>query len=200
MGAVNTLMRREGQVIGANTDVPGFFAHLDAAAPGWDAARPHVLLLGAGGGARAILHGLMARPIGRLSLANRSTARADALLAGIKPPVPCDVTPWPVTAQALAEADLIINATALGMAGQPPLELPWPERMAGKVVYDIVYVPLETPFLREGQRRGAVAVDGLGMLLQQAAIAFAHWFGEQPVVDAALRERVAADVRAKTPG
>ena len=94
----------------------------------------------------------------------------------------------------LAEAALLVNTTALGMKGQPPLELDIAPLPAGAVVADIVYAPLETPLLAAARARGLAAVDGLGMLLHQARPGFEAWFGVAPVVDEALRAFVAADL------
>jgi shikimate dehydrogenase len=197
IGAVNTLYVRDGAVWGANTDAPGYFAHLDQSAPGWDRGigqdRPRILVLGAGGGCRAVLHGLLARRTGDILLCNRSAERAAQIAADfgdarIRP------MSWPPSAGQIATARLVINTTSLGMVGQPPLDLAWPEDMAGQNVSDLVYAPLETGMLAAGRARGALAVDGLGMLLHQAAIAFELWFGVRPQVDDALRALVVADL------
>ncbi len=193
MGAVNTVFRREGALVGANTDVAGYFAHLDAACPGWNAAPPRVLLLGAGGAARALAWGFLDRGAASVVLANRSRDRAAALAAAIGDSR-LSVGAWPVTPEAVAGCDLLVNATSLGMKGQPPLELALPARMDAQIVSDIVYAPLETALLAAARARGARAVDGLGMLLHQAAFAFGHWFGVTPKVGRTLWERVADDV------
>jgi shikimate dehydrogenase len=193
MGAINTLYRQDGLIWGANTDAPGYFAHLDASAPGWDADRPSVLVLGAGGACRAVLHGLLVRKVGAVRLSNRSAERAQGLSDTFVDPR-LTLAAWPPARTEIASARLIINTTSLGMAGQPALDLVWPEHMTGQIVSDLVYAPLETPMLAAGRARGAHAVDGLGMLLHQAAIAFALWFGVRPVVDDALRDLVVADL------
>ena len=199
MGAVNTVFMQDGYLTGANTDVPGFFASLDQAVAGWDAQPRKVLLIGAGGAARAILHGLGERNISLVTIANRSRERAEALLPphGSSPLARYVVAEWPLTEAVLDNHDVIINATSLGMAGQPALELAWPDRLAGTIVIDIVYVPLVTPFLDEAAKRGAITVDGLGMLLHQASLAFVHWFGIRPVVTPALRSLIEADLLPK---
>lgn len=198
MGAVNTVYLEDGKLTGANTDVAGFFAHLDRSCPGWDNEPASVLVLGAGGAARAIVHGLTARHVRRLGLANRSQERADALLADIvgrmRPGFAGEVMNWPVATASISQANLVINATSLGMKGQPPLDLAWPDQLTDTIAYDIVYAPLMTPFLVDAQARGARIVDGLGMLLHQAALAFAHWFGETPQVTPELRALIEADL------
>jgi shikimate dehydrogenase len=197
MGAVNTIFMADGALTGANTDVPGFFAHLDEAAPGWSSAPGDALVLGAGGAARAIAYGLIRRGLGQVKICNRSPERARALAEGLGGKAASIA--WPPAANELGEARLIVNATSLGMKGQPPLALEWPPRLDGRIACDIVYDPLETGFLMEARARGASCVDGLGMLLHQAALAFGCWFGTAPAVTPALRALVEADLRAPGP-
>lgn len=201
MGAVNTVFMDRGKLTGANTDVPGFFAHLDEKCADWLRSAEQVLVLGAGGAARAVIYGLLQRGIPRILIANRSAARAQALIdsfGALAGPARIAVAPWPVSSATLASSRLVINTTSLGMVGQPPLVLDWPDRVDDMIVYDIVYVPLETDFLREARRRGARTVDGLGMLLHQAAIAFGFWFGTTPQVTPDLWAMVAADITRAT--
>lgn len=185
IGAANTLTFAEDGLHADNTDAPGFLANLDAAGP-WDAERPAVVL-GAGGAARAIVVALQDRGVPRIRLANRTRARAEALAAefgGI------DVAP--LDDPGLRDAGLVVNTTALGMAGQPPLALDLAPLPPDAVVTDIVYAPLDTPLLQAAAARGLRTVDGLGMLLHQAAPGFRRWFGAEPVVDDALRAAVLA--------
>jgi shikimate dehydrogenase len=198
MRAVNTVFMRDGALWGANTDVAGYFAALDAAAAGWDARPANVVMLGAGGAGRAIALGLLRRNVAELTIVNRTLGTAETLV-GFLDDARVSATPWPVEAGQLGRASLIVNTTALGMEGKPPLDMDWPAALAGVTVSDIVYVPLETPFLAQARARGAVCVDGLGMLLHQASYAFAHWFGHRPPVTAALRALIEADLRPLAP-
>jgi shikimate dehydrogenase len=191
MGAVNTVFMREGRLCGENTDVPGFFASLDEGAPGWDHVARQVLILGAGGAARAIAHGFLKRNVKLVSLANRTPERAVAIRDALADPR-LSVQTWPVEADVVSAHEVIVNATSLGMNGQPPLELHWPDDMTGKLVSDAVYVPLETELLAAARARGSTCVDGLGMLLHQAALAFGHWFGTTPMVTPELRRLIEA--------
>lgn len=100
----------------------------------------------------------------------------------------------------MADADLLVNTTSLGMVGQPPLDLDITPLKAGAIVYDVVYVPLETEILKSARARGHRTVDGLGMLLHQAVEGFRHWFGRKPEVTADLRTLLAEDIRATVPG
>jgi shikimate dehydrogenase len=191
-GAVNTIFREEGRLVGDNTDVTGFIGHLSASCPGWRADVRKAVLLGAGGGAKAIAHGLLNESEADLVIVNRDVGKAQALAAQLGPRV--GIRPWSERDVALADADLLVNATALGMKGQPRLEIDLAGMGARALVYDIVYVPLETGLLRAARARGLVAIDGLGMLLHQAAPAFARWFGVMPQVTPGLRAMIAADI------
>lgn len=192
LGAVNTLWIEGGELHGDNTDVAGFLGALDADAPDWDSRLKTAVVLGAGGAARAILHGLKTRGAHTIRLINRSRARAEDLAAqfgGI------DVVDWDRRAGALQDADILVNTTSLGMNGQPPLDIDVSALPASAVVDDIVYVPLETPLLARAKARGLRTVGGLGMLLHQAVPGFERWFGVRPTVTAELRALVEADVR-----
>ncbi|PZN98717.1 MAG: shikimate dehydrogenase [Hyphomicrobiales bacterium] len=192
VGAVNTIWREGDRIHGDNTDVSGFLDHLDASAPGWNQRVGTALVLGAGGAARGIAFGLKARGMSRILLVNRSRARADELAAALG--VPVQAADWDEQAGLVATADLIVNTTALGMHGQPPLDLDLAGLRVGTIVDDIVYVPLKTPLLLEAERRGGIAVDGLGMLLHQAVPGFARWFGVTPTVTPTLRALIEADI------
>ncbi len=187
-GAVNTLVFEGGRILGRNTDGWGFCESLRDQAPGWRADAGPAVLLGAGGAARAVAARLLDEGCPRLTLVNRNRARAETLAEALGGPVVvADDAP-------LADAALLVNTTSLGMKGQPPLEIDPSPLPAGAVVADIVYVPLETPLLAAARARGLIGVDGLGMLLHQARGGFTAWFGLDPVVDAALRAVVAADI------
>lgn len=192
MGAVNTIWVEDGKLHGDNTDAFGFLAHLDDRVPGWDARTASALILGAGGAARAVVHGLVSRGVGRIILVNRSMARAEDLAAEFG--VGVEARGRSEAAALVAKSDLIVNTTSLGMQGQPPLDLDLAGLRPGTIVDDIVYVPLETALLAEAGARGGVPVDGLGMLLHQAIPGFERWFGVRPEVTPALRARLEADI------
>ena len=195
IGAVNTLFFDGSErLCGDNTDAPGFVAHLDQSLGlSWtERGAGTALVLGAGGAARAIIVGLLERGLSRIRVANRTPARAEALVA--LDPARVEAVAWHDLPDALARTGLLVNTTALGMIGHPPLDLdllPLPEDAA---VADIVYAPLETPFLAAARARGLPAVDGLGMLLHQAVPGFARWFRTTPRVTPALRARIVADL------
>jgi shikimate dehydrogenase len=184
-GAVNTLVFDEGGAItGDCTDGVGFLASLG----GFDPRSGPAVLMGAGGAARAIAAALLDAGCPRVTLVNRSRARAEALAEALGGPVAVAGAP------PLDDAALLVNTTSLGMAGQPPLEMDLSPLPAQAVVADIVYVPRETPLLRAAAARGLSAVGGLGMLLHQAVPGFAAWFGVTPVVDAEVEALLAADI------
>ncbi len=191
---MNTLWREDGRLWGDNTDVAGFLANLDEAAPDWAERGKLAIVLGAGGAARAVVYALISRGFERVAIVNRTQARAEALAGHFGGST--TAMSWADLATELPEADLLVNASSLGMVGQPALTVnvsALPERA---VVADAVYVPLRTPLLEAARARGIRTVEGLGMLLHQAAPAFARWFGDQPVVTPALRALVEAEVMA----
>ena len=185
-GAVNTLVFGPGGIMGSNTDGAGFVANLRA--HGIDPARGPALVLGAGGSARAIAAALLAlgTPV---RVCNRTAARAEALAAALPG---LGVVPWTERAGALRGQALLVNTTQLGMAGQPPLDMPLDAAAPDMAVADIVYAPQETALLARARALGLPAVGGIGMLLHQAAPGFAAWFGVMPSVDQALLDAVLA--------
>ena len=192
VGAVNTLWLDDGVLRSSNTDVEGFVASLDAGVPGWAKIVERAVVLGAGGAARAVVFGLLARGVGRIHVVNRSLDRATAMQRRFGDRVV--PSSWDHRNDLLAVAGLLVNTTTLGMAGQPRLEIDLTPLAAAAVVADIVYAPLVTPLLAAGSARGLRTVDGLGMLLQQAAGAFARFFGLRPQVTQDLRTLVEADL------
>ena len=191
IGAANTLWFADGELRSTNTDVEGFINNLDASAPGWDAAE-EALVLGAGGSSRAVVFGLLERGISRVHLANRTLVRAEALAKEFGSRV--QPMAWDAINDVLPRASLLVNTTALGMRGQPALEVDIARLPQEAVVADLVYVPLTTPLLAAAQARGLKTADGLGMLLHQAVRGFELWFGKRPQVTAELRALVEADL------
>lgn len=186
IGAMNTVVRRpDGSVFGTNTDAAGFYTPL----AGFDLAGAPAVVIGAGGAARAVLFALARIGVGSVTILNRSPLKGAALLArfGLKGQSLALDAPLPPAA-------LLVNTSSLGMAGQPPLQLdlsPLPEEA---VVYDIVYAPLVTRLLADAEARGLETIDGLEMLVGQAAAAFELFFG-QPAPrehDEELRELLTA--------
>jgi shikimate dehydrogenase len=193
LGAVNTLWRDGPLLWGDNTDVEGFLANMDESAPGWAERSRSAVVIGAGGAARAVVYALVSRSVGRIAIVNRTPARAEALAHRFGRTVTASSRDR-LTSE-LSQADLLVNASSLGMLGQPLLDVDLRSLPARAVVSDIVYVPLRTPLVEAARARGLPAVDGLGMLLHQAVPGFERWFGRRPEVTAELRALVEADVR-----
>ena len=197
MGAVNTLWWEDDALIGGNTDYIGFLGNIDEMVPGWDRGARRATVLGAGGAARAATYGLCGRGL-EVALCNRTVAKAEALATHFGAGVSAhglDALPG-----LLEGCDLLVNTTSLGMVGQPPLDIDLGPLKADAIVYDVIYVPLETAMLKAAKARGHRTVDGLGMLLHQAVEGFNHWFGLRPEVTGELRSLLVDDIRAKTPG
>ncbi|MEQ9814698.1 MAG: shikimate dehydrogenase [Azospirillaceae bacterium] len=188
IGAANTLLRRQdGSLHAMNTDAYGFLANLEESAS-FQATGRTVAVLGAGGAARAVIVALVDAGAVRIRLANRTRGRAESLADAFGPMV--EVVDWRERSAMLDGVDLLVNTTALGLEGQPPLEIDLAPLPEATLVTDIVYAPLETPLLAAARRQGNPVVDGLGMLLHQAVPGFEAWFGVRPTVDAALRAAV----------
>ena len=189
IGAANTLIfLKDGRIHADNTDGAGFVANLRQNAPNWNPASGPAAVFGAGGAARAVLAALIEVGVTEIRLANRSRPRADALRADFGAKI--TVYDWVQAANMLDGAATVINTTSLGMSGKPGFRVPLDGLLPGAVVNDLVYTPLKTSFLAEAETRGALIVDGLGMLLHQAAPGFERWFGPTPAVDDATRQAV----------
>jgi shikimate dehydrogenase len=191
VGAANTFWFDGDTLRSTNTDVAGFLENLDSATPAWDRGLSTAVVLGAGGGARAVIYALLTREVERIYVINRTPERAESL----KRQFGLRVVPagWNETTGLLGGAGLLVNATTLGMTGQPPLEINL-RSPPSLVVADLVYDPLETKLLRLARQRGLRTADGLGMLLHQAVGGFERWFGVRPEVTPELRALVAADL------
>jgi shikimate dehydrogenase len=192
IGAVNTIWRVGRRLVATSTDGVGFLANLDEGAPGWDAAPGPAVLLGAGGAARAVVWALRERGFAPVHVVNRTAGRAEALATRFGGDV--RAAAWDALPGLLGDARILVNSTSLGMEGQPALDLDLAELPADCLVTDLVYVPLETGLLAAARARGLRTVDGLGMLLHQAAPGFAHWFGRMPEVTPELRLAVLRDM------
>jgi shikimate dehydrogenase len=189
IGAANTLIfRKDGKIHADNTDGAGFVANLRQNAPHWIPAAGPAAVFGAGGAARAVVAALIEVGVPEIRIANRSRPRAEALRADFGAKLV--VYDWVQAANMLEGAATVINTTSLGMAGKPEFRVPLDAIEPGAVVNDLVYNPLKTAFLAEAEQRGATIVDGLGMLLHQAAPGFERWFGPTPAVDEATRQAV----------
>ena len=193
VGAVNTVWLENGTLRGGNSDTHGFIANLDDRAPGWNVPGCRAVVLGAGGAARSAVYAIRSRSA-QVAIVNRTLARAEELARRFD----ARAHGFDALPKLLTGADLLVNCTSLGLAGKPPLEIDLAPLKRGAVVYDVVYVPLETGLLAQAKARGHRTVDGLGMLLQQAGFGFQKWFGVLPAVTAEQRALIEADIRAKS--
>ena len=191
IGAANTLIfRPDGKIHADNTDGYGFIANLRQYASEWQPDHGPAAVIGAGGAARAVVASLLDSGVKELRIANRTRMRAEQIKAEFGARVV--VYEWAQAGNMLQGAATVINATSLGMEGKQPLRLLLDALEPGAVVNDLVYTPLETPLLVAARDKGCRTVDGLGMLLHQAAPGFERWFGQRPVVDDDTRATVLA--------
>ncbi|MBS0221490.1 MAG: shikimate dehydrogenase [Proteobacteria bacterium] len=199
IGAVNTVIKHpDGMLEGRNSDGFGFLAALKDGAPAWTADAGPVVVLGAGGAARAVVASLVDAGVPELRLINRTQSAAVELGLAFTPADGRQIAieRWDERAAMLDGATLLVNTTSLGMKGQPPLDLDLARLPVTAAVDDIVYVPLETPLLAAARARGNRCIDGLGMLLHQGRMGFEAWFGVPVAVSPEQRHAVAADLGA----
>jgi shikimate dehydrogenase len=189
IGAANTLIfRSDGKIHADNTDGSGFVSNLRQYAPDWQPKAGPAVVFGAGGAARAIIAALIEVGAPEIKLTNRTRARAEALRADFGAKV--TVVDWVQAAHVLDDAATVVNTTALGMIGKPEFNVSLAEINPKALVNDLVYTPLQTEFLTAAAEMGCKTVDGLGMLLHQAAPGFERWFGHRPEVDEETRDTV----------
>ena len=191
IGAANTIVvEADGTLTASNTDGFGFMENLRAEMPGFNAAAAPAVLVGAGGAARAVVAALLDAGAPEVRVVNRTRERAVALKDHIGGAI--TVMEWDARKDALQDAGLLVNTTTMGMENNPPLDIDLSRLPKTALVTDIVYTPLDTPFLKLARTNGNTCVDGLGMLLHQARPGFEAWFGVAPEVTAELRAHVLA--------
>ena len=181
IGAVNTLVFANKKIYGDNTDAEGFAENLQAVVG--EQEFHTATIIGAGGAARAVVFALMQLGVQDFVVMNRDLARAEKLLTDLHANGRAAALDAP-----LAKTDILVNCTSLGMKGQPPLNPNLSPLGKNTVVADIVYQPLQTPLLAQASRRGHRVVDGLGMLMEQAAAAFEQFYGAEAGSMVKLRE------------
>jgi shikimate dehydrogenase len=189
IGAIScVVVRADGSLAGTNNDCFGFIQNVKDEQPGWRADAGPVAVIGAGGGSRAVCYGLAREGAREIRLVNRTPERARALAdefgGAIKP------LAWGDRHDALEGVAMVVNTTSQGMVGQGALDLRLDKLPKTALAADIVYIPLETPFLAAARTRGNRTVNGLGMLLHQGRPAWKAWFGIEPEVTPELRRMV----------
>ena len=195
VGAANTLWRKGDKLVCANTDTYGFMTHLQVSAPGWANRDAPVAILGAGGAARAIVFGFIEAGVGEVRVFNRSRERAESLARHFGPMV--KAMDWDERERASRNACVVVNTTSLGMKSEGSPGIDFSRFNRDCIAADIVYVPLETEFLKAAKAHGLKTVDGLGMLLHQAVPGFEKWFGRRPDVTPELRALIVADIEGR---
>jgi shikimate dehydrogenase len=186
IGAISCVtVRADGSLLGSNNDAAGFIRNLKEAQADWRADQGPIVVIGAGGGSRAVCYGLMQEGAREIRLVNRSFDRARQLAADFGGSI--TAYPWENRHALLADTALVVNTTSQGMVGQTPLDIQLNALPSTALVADIVYIPLETPFLAAARQRGNPTVNGLGMLLHQGPLAWKAWCGMEPAVTPALR-------------
>lgn len=189
IGAANTLIfRKDGKIHADNTDGYGFIANLKQTAPDWDPTEGPAAIFGAGGAGRAVVASLVEVGAPEIRVANRTRTRSDTLRREFGAKI--IVQDWVQAGNMLEDAVTVVNTTSLGMEGKPELRVPLDALSPDAVVTDLVYTPLRTALLDEAEAMGCTVVDGLGMLLHQAAPGFERWFGRRPEIDQATRDAV----------
>jgi shikimate dehydrogenase len=191
IGAISCVtVREDGSLSGSNNDWYGFIHNILDFVPDWRADLGPVTVIGAGGGARAVIHGLMERGAREIRLCSRTLTRAQTLVTEFGGPI--TVLPWDARHDALDGCAMLVNATSQGMIGQAALDLRLDKLPTSALVNDIVYIPRETPLLATARARGNRTISGVGMLLHQGIPAWKAWFGIEPRVTPELRAAIEA--------
>lgn len=189
IGAIScVVVRSDGSLAGTNNDCYGFIQSVKAEQPGWRADAGPIVVIGAGGGSRAVCYGLAREGAKEIRLVNRTLVRAQEIAAQFGSPI--KALPWEQRHDALEGAAMVVNTTSMGMVGQPALDIRLDKLGKSALAADIVYIPLETPFLAAARKRGNRTMNGLGMLLNQGRPAWKVWFGIEPEVTPELRAMV----------
>jgi len=189
IGAIScVVVRADGSLFGTNNDCYGFIHSIRQEQPGWRADAGPIVVIGAGGGSRAVCYGLAQEGAKEIRLVNRAFARAKGIADEFGGPI--QALPWEQRHDALEGAAMVVNTTSCGMVGQPALDIKLDKLPKSALAADIIYIPLETPFLAAARKRGNRTMNGLGMLLNQGRPAWKAWFGIEPEVTAELREMV----------
>jgi len=189
IGAIScVIVRPDGSLAGTNNDCYGFIHALRQEHAGWRADAGPVVVIGAGGGSRAVCYGLAQEGAREIRLVNRTSERAKEIAKAFGGPI--RALPWEDRHHALDGAAMVVNTTSQGMVGNAALDIRLDKLPKSALAADIVYIPLETPFLAAARQRGNRTINGLGMLLNQGRPAWKAWFGIEPEVTAELRAMV----------
>jgi shikimate dehydrogenase len=189
IGAIScVVVRPDGSLFGTNNDWLGFIGNIKQQQPGWRADAGPIAVIGSGGGGRAVCYGLIQEGATEIRLINRTRERAETVASEFGGPI--TVLPWEDRHDALDGVAMVVNVTSQGMVGENALDLRLDRLSTTALAADIIYTPLETPFLAAARERGNPTVNGLGMLIHQGIPAWKKWFDVEPTVTAELRERM----------
>lgn len=180
LGVANCLYKSRGQLVAHNTDLEGFAAPLITKLGADRVQNCSALVIGAGGASRAVLGALLSLGVPEICLINRTDAKAEDLVGQVDVPS-LYAMPWAQRQEAVARADLIVNASAAGMTGKPDLDISLQNGRSGGLVYDLIYTPRMTRLMKEGQAKGMETLGGLEMLIAQARPSFKLFFGRTPL-------------------
>ena len=189
IGAIScVVVREDGSLFGTNNDWLGFLGNLKQTYPDWRADEGPITVIGAGGGGRAVVYALLREGVKELRLVNRTRSKAEAIAEEYGGPI--TVLPWEERHDALEGVATAVNVTSQGMVGEAALDLRLDKLSTSALAADIIYTPLETPYLAAARERGNRTINGLGMLLHQGPPAWKKWFGVEPTVTTELREQM----------
>jgi len=189
IGAISCVaVREDGSLFGTNNDWLGFLGNLKQTYPDWRADAGPVTVIGGGGGGRAVCYALLHRGAKEIRLVNRTREKAEHLAADLGGPI--EVLPWAERHDALDGVAMAVNVTSQGMVGEAALDIRLDRLPASAIACDIIYTPLETPFLAAARERQNRTINGLGMLIHQGPPAWKLWFGIEPTVTDELRQRM----------
>ena len=182
LGVANCLYKSAGKLVAHNTDLEGFAAPLLSQFGAEAIQNSGALVIGAGGASRAVLGALLSLGVPEICLINRTDSKAEDLVSQVNVPNFYTV-PWARRQEAVARADLIINASSAGMTGKPKLDISLENGRAGSLVYDLIYTPRQTALMRQAKANGMRTLGGLEMLIAQARPSFKLFYGKMPPLD-----------------
>jgi len=189
IGAIScVVVRDDGSLFGTNNDWLGFLGNLKEFRPDWRADAGPVTVIGAGGGSRAVCYALLDQGVTEIRLVNRTRERAEKLAEEFGGPI--EVHSWEERHDALDGVAMAVNVTSQGMQGETALDIQLDALPVDAIAADIIYIPLETPFLAAARARGNPTLNGVGMLLHQGPPAWKRWFGVEPQVTPDLRAKM----------
>jgi len=193
IGAIScVVVREDGALFGTNNDWLGFTGNLKQSYPDWRGDAGPVAVIGAGGGGRAVCYALLQMGVPEIRLVNRTAEEPLAIVRDFGGPI--ETFDWDDRHDILDGVTMAVNVTSQGMAGEPALDIDLAKLPVSAVAADIIYTPLETPFLAAARQRGNDTLNGLGMLLHQGIPAWRMWFDIEPTVTDELRQIMEASI------